>query len=104
MHRLSLHVPHTIQAWHGILPRLSSLGVSPESRPSEISGREIDEVVVFTGTVIVNITDNPYQYQHLHVVNCTRVSRSMQKLYRASCRALVTRRMRGLGHCWILDC
>jgi len=96
-------VPYNIQAWYSILPRLSSPRVSPESSPSEISGREMDEVVVYTCTIDVNVTDNQYQYQHLHMGNCACMSCSVQRLYWASRLALVARCMRGVDHCWIPD-
>jgi hypothetical protein len=91
----------TTQTWHNILPRSSSLRVTSESRPSKIPSLEMDEVLVFTIAIKLNIADNPYWYQYLHMDNCTRVSCSVQKLFWASCRVLVARRMRGLDHCCI---
>jgi hypothetical protein len=91
----------TTQVWHNILPGSSSLRVTSESRPSKISSLEMDDVLVFTIAIKLNIADNPYWYQYLHMDNCTHVSCSAQKLFWASCRALVARRMRGLDHCCI---
>src|SRR5882757_9374782 len=95
----SLHMAYTIQAWHSLLLRLSSLRISPESCPSEISGRKMVEVV--TCTIDVNIADNTDQYQPFHMGNYACMSCSVQKLCGACCRAFLARGIRGVDHCWI---
>jgi len=64
----------------------------------------MDQVVAFTSIIDTYIINDLYQYQHLHMGNCTCVSCSVQKLYRASSDAPIVRRMRGVDHRWILDC